>query len=100
MFKIEDITYMVSLFCPGKCVNCNIWQYEKNEIKKDELLLSTFEKIFSSKYLKDTNYFDLTAGESQLSENYIETIKIIANINQMLLFIQILVDGILKSILK
>lgn len=78
MYKLEDINFMVSLFCPGECVNCNIWQYEKNEIKKDELLPSTFEKIFSSKYLKDTNYFDLTAGESQLSEKYIETIKIIA----------------------
>ncbi len=78
MYQIEDITYMVSLFCPGECVNCNIWKYDKNEIRKNELDIELFKNIFKSKYLKETNYFDLTAGESQLSSKYIETIKIIA----------------------
>jgi radical SAM protein with 4Fe4S-binding SPASM domain len=78
MYKIEDINYMVSLFCPGECVNCNIWQYDKDEIRKDELDLTTFENIFKSKYLKDTNYFDLTAGESQLSPKYVDVVKTIS----------------------
>jgi len=78
MYKIEDINYMVSLFCPGECVNCNIWQYDKDEIRKNELDLITFENIFQSKYLKDTNYFDLTAGESQLSPKYVDVVKTIS----------------------
>lgn len=79
MYKIEDINYMVSLFCPGECVNCNIWKYDKNEITKNELDLKIFKNIFKSKYLKDTNYFDLTAGESQLSSKYIDVVKIISS---------------------
>jgi len=78
MYNIEDLTFMVSLFCPGHCVNCNIWKYEKDDITKNELHLETFEKIFKSKYLSKTNYFDLTAGESQLSPKYANVVKIIA----------------------
>jgi len=77
MYKIEDLNFMVSLFCPGECVNCNIWQYDKKEITKNELNIKIFENIFKSKYLKDTKYFDLTAGESQLSSKYIDAVKII-----------------------
>ena len=77
MYKIEDITYMVSLYCPGECVNCNIWKYDKKEITRNELDLEVFSKIFKSKYLKDTKYFDLTAGESQLSKKYVSVVKII-----------------------
>lgn len=78
MYEIEDINYMVSLFCPGECVNCNIWQYEKNEITKNEIEIEFFEKVFQSKYLKNTNYFDLTAGESQLSHKYIDAVRVIS----------------------
>ncbi len=78
MYEIDDINYIVSLFCPGKCLNCNIWQYDKDEIRKDELDIDYFKKIFNSKYLKDTNYFDLTAGESQLSPKYVDVVKIIS----------------------
>lgn len=78
MYKIDDINYMVSLFCPGECVNCNIWQYDKDEIRKNEISLEIFSNIFKSKYLKDTNYFDLTAGESQLSPKYVDVVKTIA----------------------
>ena len=68
---------MVSLYCPGKCVNCNIWQYDKTIIK-NEIDTTIFENVLKSKILKDTNYFDLTAGESQLSTKYLEVIKLIA----------------------
>lgn len=78
MYKIEDVNYMVSLFCPGECTNCNIWQYDKEQITNDELNITLFESIFKSKYLKETNYFDLTAGESQLSSKYIDVVRIIS----------------------
>lgn len=78
MYNIEDINYMVSLFCPGECVNCNIWKYDKDTIIKNELELENFEKIFKSKYLEKTNYFDLTAGESQLSPKYVDVVRIIS----------------------
>ncbi|RXJ93851.1 hypothetical protein CRV00_09275 [Malaciobacter molluscorum] len=77
MYKLEDINFMVSLFCPGECVNCNIWKYDKKEIQNNELDIKFFENIFKSKYLKDTNYFDLTAGESQLSSKYVDVVRII-----------------------
>jgi len=77
VYKIEDLNYMVSLYCPGKCVNCNIWQYDKTIIK-NEIDTTIFENVLKSKILKDTNYFDLTAGESQLSTKYLEVIKLIA----------------------
>lgn len=92
MYKIEDINYMVSLFCPGECVNCNIWQYDKDEIRKDELDLTIFGNIFKSNYLKDTNYFDLTAGESQLSPKYVDVVKIIS-INKPDAFIHTNISG-------
>lgn len=78
MYDLEDVNYMVSLFCPGKCENCNIWKYDKNEIRKNELSLEIFEKVLNSKYLQKTSYFDLTAGESQLSPKYVEVVRLIA----------------------
>lgn len=92
MYKIEDINFMVSLFCPGECVNCNIWKYDKKEITKDELDIKIFENIFKSKYLKDTNYFDLTAGESQLSSKYLDVVKIIVK-NKPQAFIHTNISG-------
>ena len=78
MYNIEDINFMVSLYCPGKCVNCNIWQYDKDDITKDELDIDIFENIFKSNITEHTNYFDLTAGESQLSSKYTDVVKIIS----------------------
>jgi len=78
MYKIEDINFMVSLYCPGQCLNCNIWQYDKKEITKDEIDLDMFESILKSKSLQNVKYFDLTAGESQLSLKYIDIVRLIA----------------------
>lgn len=77
MYKIEDMNFMVSLYCPGECVNCNIWQYEKGEITKDELNLETLETLLKSDALKGLKYIDLTAGESQLSSKYIDVVRLI-----------------------
>lgn len=77
MYKIEDLHYMISLYCPGECVNCSIWKEDKKTITKNEIDLTLFERVLQSKLLKDTNYFDLTAGESQLSPKYVDVIKTI-----------------------
>ncbi len=77
MYKIDDIHYMVSLYCPGECLNCSIWKYDKKEITKNEIDLEIFEKILQSKVLTNTNYFNLTAGESQLSPKYVDVVKLI-----------------------
>jgi len=92
LYKLEDINFIVSLFCPGECINCNIWQYDKDEIRKYELDIKVFEKLFKSKYLKDTNYFDLTAGESQLSDKYVDVVRIISS-NKSHAFIHTNVSG-------
>lgn len=79
MYKIDDINFMVSLYCPGECVNCNIWQYEKGEITKDEVDLEVFETMLRSDALKGLKYVDLTAGESQLSSKYVDVVRLIAH---------------------
>lgn len=79
IYEIEDLNIMISLFCPGKCVNCNIWTYPKEIITKNEIDTALINKALKSKSLKNTFYFDLTGGESQLSPKYLEVIKSIAN---------------------
>ncbi|RXJ93849.1 hypothetical protein CRV00_09265 [Malaciobacter molluscorum] len=75
-YKIDDVCFSISRYCPGKCVNCNIW---KEEVKKeDEINLSIYETILQSDILKDTFYFSLTGGEAQLSKKYLEVIKLIS----------------------
>ena len=77
MYSIEDLNFMLSLYCPGECLNCNIWRYDKKEIQEGELHLDLFAKTLKSKQLKNCNYFDLTAGESQLSQKYVDVVKMI-----------------------
>jgi len=76
--KIEDLNYMVSLYCPGECLNCSIWESDKATITKYELNLTAFEKSLKSKALQNVSYFDLTAGESQLSSKYVAVVRLIA----------------------
>ena len=80
MYKIDDIVYPISRFCPGKCLNCNI--YKQNPKIEDELSVKMFEKIIQSKVLKDTFYFSLTGGESQLSPKFIPILEIISKYKQ------------------
>ncbi len=76
IYHIEDVHYMVSLYCPGKCVNCNVW---KKKIDRTlEIDAGLLEKILQSNALKDTRHFELTAGESQLSPKYVDVVRLIA----------------------
>ena len=80
MYKIDDLVYPISRFCPGRCVNCNIYK-EDAQIEK-ETPLELFEKLIQSKVLKDTFYFSLTGGESQLSPKFIPILEIIYKYKQ------------------
>ncbi len=77
IYQIEDINYMVSLFCPGKCRNCSIWKEPFESITQNEISPEIFEKILKSNSLANTNYFNLTAGESQISSKYPEIVRLI-----------------------
>ncbi len=78
IYNIKDFQYMVSLYCPGECVNCGIWKLDKNELFKQEIDISLFEKVLQSKALENANYIQLTGGEVQLSSKYIEAVKLIS----------------------
>lgn len=78
MYAIEDVNFMVSLYCPGKCAHCNIWQQDKQVITENEFDIELFKKTLRSSALQNTNYFDLTAGESQLSSKYVDVVRSIA----------------------
>ena len=75
MYKIDDLVYPISRFCPGKCVNCNI--YKEDAKIQEETPVEMFEKIIQSDVLKDTFYFSLTGGESQLSPKFIPILETI-----------------------
>lgn len=76
MYKIDDLVFPISRFCPGKCLNCNI--YKEDPRFEDEVSLELFEKILKSKVLQDTFYYSLTGGESQLSPKFIPILELIA----------------------
>ena len=75
-YKLDDVSFAISRFCPGKCLNCNIYLEEYD--RSLELDVSMYEQILQSEALKDTFYFSLTGGEAQLSKKYLEVVKLIA----------------------
>ncbi|MEW6417029.1 MAG: radical SAM protein [Nitrospirota bacterium] len=75
IYHIEDVHYMVSLFCPGECINCNVWR--KTIDKTSEIDIGLFERILQCEALKGARHFELTAGESQLSPNYVDVVRLI-----------------------
>lgn len=77
-YNIQDFQYQISLYCPGECVNCSIWKYDKYEITKDEIEVEDFESVIQSKVLENVEYIQLTAGEVQLSPKYARIVKLIA----------------------
>ena len=79
IYHIDDINFMVTLFCPGKCKNCSIWKRKKEDVIRGEISLDIFEKVLNSYALRNANYFDLTGGEVHLSEKYVEVVKIIGS---------------------
>jgi len=74
-YKIDDITFSISNYCPGKCLNCNI--YKINPKLKDEIDLKMYDKIFQSKTIQDAFYFSLTGGEAQLSPKFIPVMDLL-----------------------
>ena len=71
MYKIEDISYTVTEYCPGPCRYCSIWKL--GDKRRDELREKELDSIFSSKYL-DLKKVHITGGEPHLSDTYIKAV--------------------------
>lgn len=76
-YRIDDVNFMVSLNCPGRCVYCNLGEVDEAEITRGEIEPELCERFLSSRILKDVDYFDLTGGESQLSSKYADVVRMI-----------------------
>ncbi|MHC1729398.1 MAG: radical SAM protein [Syntrophobacteraceae bacterium] len=76
--RLDDLNFMVSLHCPGACLNCNLWREEKDRITHGEIDLKWVDRALQSEALSGAFYFDLTGGESQLSPRYIEVVRLIS----------------------
>lgn len=70
-YKIEDISYTISEFCPGPCRYCSLWQLPNRQ--KEELTSAELDSMFSSKYL-DLKKVHITGGEPHLSETYFRAV--------------------------
>ena len=49
-YKLDDVSFSISRFCPGKCLNCNIYKEEHN--LKDEIDSPIYENILKSNNLQ------------------------------------------------
>jgi len=74
---IKDFQYMVSLYCPGRCVGCGIWKQGKSALE-GEIPLEAFEKVLLSESMSKLSYIILTGGESIISEKFADVVKLIA----------------------
>ncbi len=71
MYKIEDISYTVTEYCPGPCRYCSIWKLPDR--RDEELTSKELDSIFSSKYL-DLKKVHITGGEPHLTDTYIKAV--------------------------
>ena len=71
MYKIEDISYTVTEYCPGPCRYCSMWKLADR--REEELNQSEIDSIFSSKYL-DLKKVHITGGEPHLSDTYLKVV--------------------------
>ena len=70
-YKIEDISYTVTEYCPGPCRYCSMWKLPDR--REEELTQEEIDSIFSSKYL-DLKKVHLTGGEPHLSDTYLRVV--------------------------
>lgn len=70
-FKIEDISYCITDFCPGPCRYCSISELPNRQ--NEELSEKELDSIFSSKYL-DLKKLHITGGEPHLSKTYTKAV--------------------------
>ena len=70
-YKIEDISYTVTEYCPGPCRYCSIWKLPDR--RKEELSDKELDSIFSSKYL-DLKKVHITGGEPHCSDTYFKAV--------------------------
>jgi len=74
-YKIEDISYTVTEYCPGPCRYCSMWKLKDR--RDEELTDEEMDSIFSSKYL-DLKKVHITGGEPHMSESYLRAVDSIA----------------------
>ena len=74
-YKIEDISYTVTDYCPGPCRYCSMWQLPNR--KDEELTNEEMDSLFSSKYL-DLKKVHITGGEPHMSDSYLRAVDSIA----------------------
>ncbi len=70
-YKIEDISYTVTEFCPGPCRYCSMWELPNRQ--KEELTPDELDTIFGSKYL-DLKKVHITGGEPHLASTYLKAV--------------------------
>ena len=70
-YKIEDISYTITDYCPGPCRYCSMWKLPDR--RAEELTSEELDSIFSSKYL-DLKKVHLTGGEPHLSDTYFKVV--------------------------
>ncbi|MEY4505338.1 MAG: hypothetical protein RL154_1638 [Pseudomonadota bacterium] len=70
-FKIEDISYTITEFCPGPCRYCSISELPNRQ--DEELSDAELDSIFGSKYL-DIKKIHITGGEPHLSKTYLRAV--------------------------
>ncbi len=71
MYKVEDISYTVTEYCPGPCRYCSIWKLPDK--REQELNQREIDTIFSSEYL-NLKKVHLTGGEPHLSDTYFRAV--------------------------
>lgn len=70
-YKIEDISYTITEYCPGPCRYCSIWKLPDR--RKEELTSAELDSVFSSKHL-DLKKVHLTGGEPHMSDTYFRVV--------------------------
>lgn len=70
-YRIEDISYTLTEYCPGPCRYCSIWRLEDKRDK--ELTRSELDSVFSSKYM-DLKKVHITGGEPHLTDTYFRAV--------------------------
>ncbi|WP_084417453.1 radical SAM/SPASM domain-containing protein [Chrysiogenes arsenatis] len=70
-FRIEDISYTITEFCPGPCRYCSMWKLPDRQA--EELNTREIDSIFSSQYL-DLKKIHLTGGEPHMSDTYLRVV--------------------------
>lgn len=65
--------------CNARCIMCNVWKSDQEEVKKTELSVEEYEKLFknSRDFLSKINHISITGGEPTLRSDLTDILKVI-----------------------